>query len=219
MGRLSAIVFDLDGLMVDTETISREAWKQLLKTLGSSLDQDTYHSIVGRRSDESALIMKNALNLPISPAELISRKSAIFYELLTEGVTVMPGLMELLTEIGKRNVPWAVATSSSRHYAEKILSQIGLSDSCYAIAAGDEVNRGKPAPDIYVLAARRLKFEPNFCIALEDSVPGCLSSIAAGMVTAAIPNKETIRDDFSFVHQVFQSLNDVAKNLDSLIEK
>jgi HAD superfamily hydrolase (TIGR01509 family) len=129
----------------------------------------------------------------------------------------MAGLMALQTEIGKRGLPWAVATSSPRHHAQIILEQLGLADACHAIAAGDEVSHGKPAPDIYLLAAERLNTPPQRCLALEDSAPGSQSAIAAGMKVVAIPNPQADKADFAAVHRIFDSLHEVASNLDQLL--
>jgi HAD superfamily hydrolase (TIGR01509 family) len=213
----TAIVFDMDGLMVDTEPLSRQAWAKVLMQYGHTLDDGTYGRMIGHRSDVSAQVLLDRYAIPLTAGELISRKEAVFDGFRAKGVPVMPGLMALQAEIGRRKLSWAVATSSSRHHAQLILNQLSLADSCQAIAAGDEVRSGKPAPDIYLLAAERLNISPELCLALEDSLPGMQSALAAGMRVVAIPNPHTNKSDFGAVHHVFDSLYEVADSLDQVL--
>jgi HAD superfamily hydrolase (TIGR01509 family) len=214
MHKLSAIVFDMDGLMVDSEPLSQQAWDDYLRPFGHQLSEETVQSIIGFRSDISTPIIKEMFNLPESVPQIIVNRAAIYSQIRANGVPTMPGLHELHTAIARRHIPWAVATSSPRSHALEILQQLGLQDRCLAIAAGDEVVHGKPAPDIYLLAAERLGIAPQNCLALEDSGPGSKAAVAAGMVTIAIPNAQTKTADFSHVHHRYSSLHDVLANLD-----
>ena len=214
-----AIVLDMDGLMVDTEPLSRRAWDQVLATYGHVLDDSVYNSIIGYRFDESATMLIETYDLPVKMDVLAQQKAAILAEIRAAGVPLMPGLYELHAAIKQRGVPWGVATSSPRYHAQDILRQIGLQDSCQIIVGGDEVLRGKPAPDIYLLAAERLGFETECCLALEDSVPGGRAAIAAGMRLVAVPGGHVGKGEFSFAHHVYPSLTQVAKDLDYLLDK
>lgn len=217
MNKIAAVIFDLDGLMVDTERTSRQAWEIVLKDFGRTLNEGTYRRIIGRRSDESATILKESLNLQTDAQQLLDLKKKLFDTLVaSHGVPVMPGLMELVKALSDRKIPWGVATSSPRAYAENILLQIGLLKKCAALATGDEVSRGKPDPAIYLLAAGRLNVQPQECMALEDSLPGCRAAEAAGMMTVAVPNSYINKDALTFVDYTFDSLKDVADNLDRL---
>ena len=212
-----AIVLDMDGLMVDTEPLSRRAWDQVLAMYGHTLDHAIYNSIIGYRFDESAATLIKTYDLPANIDTLARQKETKLATIRASGIPVMPGLYELHAAINRRALPWSVATSSPRDHALEILQQIGLQDSCRIIAAGDEVPRGKPAPDIYLLAAERLGISPAHCMALEDSSPGCRSALAAGMMVGAIPNRDTKTADFSAVDHIFPSLHDVVERLDTLL--
>ena len=217
MPKRAAIVFDMDGLMVDSEPLSRRAWDEYLRPYNQYLTDDLQSRIIGLRGDQSSALIRAEFNLP-KPAEVILQERRLIYQQLrAQGVPVMPGLMELHAVIAERNIPWAVATSSPRDHAEEILAQLGLDASVRAIAAGDEVTHGKPAPDIYQLAAQRLGVPPENCMALEDSGPGSRAAVSAGMLTIAIPNGETKAADFSHAHYVYTSLFDVIENLDRLL--
>lgn len=217
VAKWTAIIFDMDGLMVDTEPLARRAWEVVLATYGATLADEIYGRMIGRRTAEAAQTLLDNVALPLTAVELAARKSEIFEALRAEGVPMMPGLVELQTAVLQRGLPWAVATSSPRRHAQATLVQLGMAAACHAIAAGDEVENGKPAPDIYLLAAQRLGIPPKQCVALEDSVPGCRAALAAGMQVVAVPNGQTETADFSFAHHVFASLHEVAQNLDLLL--
>lgn len=213
---LQAIIFDMDGLMVDTEPLSRQAWDRALVPYGVKLDDATYGRMIGLRIDVSVNLVITTYNLPVEPGVLARSRDAFLAEIRALGIPVMPGLFRLVRAVDERQIPWAVATSNWRVMAEENLTQLGLLARCRAIAAGDEVSQGKPAPDIYLLAARRLAVDPGRCLALEDSVPGARAARAAGMITLAVPNGQSKPVDFPFVDYIFSSLNDVADNLDRL---
>ncbi len=217
MPKRTAIVFDMDGLMVDSEPLSRRAWDEYLRPYNQHLTDDLQSRIIGLRGDQSSALIREEFNLPEPTVVILAERRRIYQRLRAEGVPVMPGLMELHAVIAERNIPWAVATSSPREHAEEILTQLGLDNDVSAIAAGDEVTHSKPAPDIYQLAARRLGVPPGKCLALEDSSPGSRAAVAAGMLTVAIPNSETKSADFSHAHYVYTSLFDVIAQLDRLL--
>jgi HAD superfamily hydrolase (TIGR01509 family) len=209
MGKFQAIIFDMDGLMVDSEPVARHGWEIVLASYGRELDQITYERMVGRRLEESAAIVIDTFQLPLSRENLAEIKEAAMVKLWAEGLPVMPGLHNLVGYLNDHNIPWGVATSSRRHYALNVLNQLGIASHCRAVAAGNEVSQGKPAPDIYLLAAERLEIDPKLCLALEDSVPGGQAAVAAGMSLAAVPNGHTKAADFPFADYVLDSLNDV----------
>lgn len=217
MPQRQAIIFDMDGLMVDSEPLARQAWDQVLQAQGQRMTDDVYRQMIGRRMDQATQIVQDNYILSIPITELIAQKDMLFHQIRAQGVPAMPGLMALQAAIKQRQLPWAVATSSSRSHAEIILTQLGLSEACHAIAAGNEVMHGKPAPDIYLLAAARLGIDPAVCLALEDSEPGCQAARAAGMKVIAIPNGDTKTAVFPCAHIRYPTLNQVADNLDALL--
>ncbi|MFO7540004.1 MAG: HAD family phosphatase [Chloroflexota bacterium] len=209
---IEAVIFDMDGLMVDTEPLSRQAWDMAIRPFGHSLDDTTYSRMVGLRGDESVQIVRQTFDLPLTAAALYEQKSAHYRRLRAEGIPVMPGLWSLLDAIEARHLPWAVATSSPRAQAEEVLGQLDLLSRCRAIVGGDEAPRGKPAPDIYLLAAERLNVAPNRCLALEDSLPGSQAAVAAGMSTVVVPNgppNGRSPADFPHAHYVLSRLHEV----------
>lgn len=218
VAHLQAIVFDLDGLMVDSEPLAYRAWQQALRPLGHEMSEATFGRLIGHRLAESAQMVVDIYQLPLAAAELAEREEAAMMALLpTAAIPVMPGLLALLAEISRRGLCWGVATSSHRAYARLILQRLNLLESCQALVTGEEVSHPKPAPDVYLLAAERLGAPPHLCMALEDSVPGGRAAVAAGMMTVAVPNNGATAADFPFAHHVFSSLEEVAGRLDSLV--
>ncbi|MCA9976072.1 MAG: HAD family phosphatase [Anaerolineales bacterium] len=203
--------------MVDTEPLAQRAWQQVLTAYGYTLDDALYAQMIGRRTDQSAQMLLDACPLPLTAVELIQRKTEAFVAIRAAGVPMMPGLPELVAALAARDIPWGVATSSPQAHALATLRQLQWEDVCQAVAAGDEVTQGKPAPDIYLLAAARMGMAPERCLALEDSAPGCEAALAAGMQVVAVPNGFTKMADFSFVPLVVDSLHDVVAQLDVLV--
>jgi HAD superfamily hydrolase (TIGR01509 family) len=214
---MKAIVFDLDGLMVDSEPLARRAWELVLKDYDRQLNEDLYQKMIGLRLEESSRLVGQSLNIEVDPADLARKETARFELIMTEGLPTMPGLNVLMSSIGVHNIPWAVATSSRLSYARKVLEGIGLLDQCQAIASGEEVKRGKPHPDVYLLASSRLGIRPEECLALEDSLPGCQSARAAGMVTVAVPVNYNNNADFACAEYIYPSLHDVARDLEKMM--
>ena len=217
MPEILAVIFDLDGVIVDTEPVSRKAWNIILSELNENMTDEIFYSIIGRRSADSAEIIKQALGLSLPSAVLLDRKTRVLKKLLSVHIPVTPGLEKLVAKLSDIGLPWAVATSSPRDYAEHILKQIDLWNKCTVLTTGDEVKKNKPEPDIYYLTARRLGIDPQQCLALEDSLPGCRAAATAGMVTIAVPGTHAKKGDFGFVDHLFMSLDEVAANLQSLI--
>ena len=212
------IILDMDGLMVDTEPLSRRAWDQVLAELDCGpLDDALYNTLIGHRLWETAEILVAHYDLPIESSELAWRKDVLFAEIRSAEMPVMPGLYELLEVLKQRGLGWGVATSTPRNTAEEILTKINVLQSCQALAAGDEVPNGKPYPDVYLLAAERLNKAPAHCLAFEDSTTGCRAARAAGMMVVAIPNEMDMLEKFDSADYILTSLLDVPEHLDQLL--
>lgn len=213
----TAVLFDMDGLMVDTEPLARRAWEQVAAGYGATISDDLFNRMLGRRTAESAALVLAEHPLPLTQADLIDRKTAAYLALLDGGVPAMPGLMALLDLLDVLAIPWAVATSTPRRVAEIVLGKLGVTSRYRALACGDEVHHGKPAPDIFLLAAQRLGVSPAACLALEDSATGCAAAAAAGMRVVAVPTELTRGERFACAYRRYGSLAEVAGELDRLL--
>lgn len=213
----TVVLFDMDGLMVDTEPLARQAWERVVSPYGMGIDDGLYGQMLGRRTAESAQLVLDALHLPVDRDELVRRKTDEFLASLDGGVPVMPGLWALLERIEALGLPWAVATSTPRAVAEIVLGKLGITGRYRALACGDEVVHGKPAPDIFLLAAARVGAPPAACLALEDSAAGCAAAAAAGMRVAAVPTELTRGETFACAYRRYPSLAAVAADLEALL--
>lgn len=186
---ISAVVFDMDGLMLDTEPLYKVAWQTASAELGYPLDDPSYAKLVGRPTEDC----ERELRAKFGSAFPLDRFRVLWprlwqEEVTTNGVRQKPGLLEFLAFLDAHGLPVAVATSSEADYAALSLRRAGLEGRFDVIVAGNAVARGKPAPDIYLEAARRLHVAPTACVALEDSEAGILAASRAGMCALLIPD-------------------------------
>lgn len=187
--RVEAVVFDMDGLLLDTEVLARRTWGQAASDCGFALDDALFNRLIGRTRRESDAILAEAFGDAFSLDDF-RRYCSTHWEscLETDGMPVKRGVGDLLDLLDEAAVPRAVATSTTRHGAERSLSLAGLRDRFEHVVTGDMVERGKPAPDIYLLAAERIGVDPAWCLALEDSHYGIMAAHAAGMMPIMVPD-------------------------------
>ncbi len=212
---IQAILFDLDGLMVDSEPHSIASWQAVLGLRGATFDQATIDRTFGLRVDETSQLLKDTYHLPDTIDDLSREKIEYQITHLDGNVKPMPGLIELLDEIDRRNLKKAVASSSQRRYVDAVLKSIGVLDRFGSIVAGDQVSRGKPAPDVFLAAARALNVDPQNCLVLEDAPAGVQAAKSADMLCIAVPNDHTRSLDLSLADQIQPSLYAVANHLSS----
>lgn len=182
-----AVVFDMDGLMFDSERVDREIWREVAGRRGHDFPDSVHDSIVGRgRVDSDKILLEHfgeAFPLAEARAETRDRWTE---RIKNEGLPYKPGLIELVEYLESIATPIAVATSTERSKALLCLGT--LAKRFDALAFGSEVTHPKPAPDLYLLAASRLGIAPAECLALEDSPTGLAAAQAAGMTTILIPD-------------------------------
>lgn len=186
---VAAVVFDMDGLMLDTEILYQRAWQQAAIDLGYDYDDAFYlQTCVGRTVETcEAALTERFPDFPL-PAFRARWQGLWRQEVEQRGIPLKPGLLELLAFLDRQRIPFAVATSSDRAYTTFTLAAAGLQDRFGCIITGDQISNGKPAPDIYLEAARRLGASPPVCVALEDSDAGAQAAAAAGMTVLLIPD-------------------------------
>jgi len=184
---ISAVVFDLDGLLVDSEPLQAWAWDTYAQQFGTSLRDDVLERMLGLRAVDAAQIFVDLLRLPV-PADVAMReRDELFLEAARGQIDARRGASALLEALREQGVPLALATSGHRRYVDLALASAGLSGVFDVEATGDQVDRGKPHPDIYLRAASMLGVPPERCLALEDAPNGVRSAREAGMLCFAIP--------------------------------
>ena len=184
-----AVLFDMDGLMLDTEPLAARAWGDAAQALGVAFDDAVCARLIGRNFADCEHLIRAHHGTDYPVRDLMQRWGEAYDAIVArEGIRVKIGLAELLDWLDAHRVPRAVATSTRRARAVAKLAHACLLDRFGAIVGGDEVPRGKPEPDIYLEAARRVHAPPEACVVLEDSEPGVLAALAAGMRPIMVPD-------------------------------
>ena len=215
---VAAVIFDMDGLMVDTEPVYKAAWQQAAADLGYDLDDEWYATLVGRPTEACERILMERWGTGFPLGDFRRRWPVLWRDgIACTGVQKKPGLLELLEFVKGARLPMAVATSSEAEYASFTLSQAAVRDWFDAIVSGDQIAHGKPAPDIYLEAARRLAVDPATCVALEDSEAGIQAVARAGMTGILVPHWPVSADAVRAAFRVVDTLHDARQVLASLI--
>jgi HAD superfamily hydrolase (TIGR01509 family) len=211
---IEAVVFDLDGVLVDSEQAWDDARRQLAEERGGRWSERAQKDMMGMSSTEWSQYMHDVVGVPDHPekisAEVVTRLESRYRERLP----IMPGAVEAVERVAAQ-WPLAVASSSNRPLIDLFLELSNLATFFRVTVSSEEVARGKPAPDVYLEAARRLGYEPGECAAVEDSENGIRSAVAAGMRVIAIPNRvfppssETLAD----AHVMITSLAELGPDL------
>ena len=208
---VSAVIFDLDGLLSDTERLHRRAYQEVLGRRGVALtdaEYDDHWILRGRGLGD--LIAGRGLDLPADA--LRAEKARRYSELVAAEAQPMPGALGLLRRLrGCKRL--ALATSSYREAALGVLAALGLADCFECVGTGDDVARVKPDPELFLLVAARMGVAPADCVVLEDSGKGIVAARAAGMRCIAVPNVHTRDHDFSQADRVVDSLDRVTLDM------
>jgi HAD superfamily hydrolase (TIGR01509 family) len=184
---ITHVIFDLDGLLIDSEPLWKIAEQAALGRHGKAWDAVVAQQHVGVRVDEVAQIMVRAYGLDVAPAAFADEILADVIALLEADTPVMPGAQAAIQTFYDQGYPLAIASSSPEDYIRAVVQRQGWGDYIGIIASGFHVPRGKPAPDVYLHAANLLGATPSACLALEDSLNGAKAAHAAQMRTVAIP--------------------------------
>lgn len=205
-------IFDMDGVLLDTEHIYTEVTQEIVGRFGKTFDWSIKSQMVGRPSIESARYLVKTLELPIGPEEYLEEREHSFQTRMPDAEP-KPGAVELVRALSQRGVPIAVATSSHRHMFDLKTRRhgdwFGLFDR---IILGDDprIEQGKPAPDIFLLAASELGAKPETCIVFEDAPAGVEAALAAGMLVVGIPDPELEAGLLDRAHHVTPSLTTIS---------
>lgn len=205
---IRGVVFDLDGLMFNTEEVFHQAGNELLRKRGHELTRELLSRMMGRRAKESFALLIAELQLMETVEDLLAESDEIFHALLETELAPMPGVFELLDELETRGLPKGVATSSSRPYLERILKRFNLLSRFHFTLTAEDVTHGKPHPEIYQTAAERLEMSPEELVVFEDSETGSKAAAAAGAYVVAVPHDYSRDHNFSHVQHVATSLAD-----------
>lgn len=212
-----AVVFDLDGVIVDTEHVWDEVREELTRDWGGRYTPDAQRAMMGMSSIEWSQYMHDVVGLPQPPGEIsaeVVRRLLVRYAV---DLPLLPGAVATVRALHAAGLPLAVASSSNRPLIDAVLRTAGIADAFSATVSSEEVPRGKPSPDVYLEAARRLGVEPTDCVAVEDSTAGIRAAHAAGMRVIAFPNRvyPPAPEALALAEVVLETLDELPRAIDA----
>ncbi len=188
---LEAVIFDMDGVLIDSEPFHLVVNEEIFANLGINLSEDEYHGFIGTTHKDMWTTIKKRYNLPQSVPELVNMQVSGNIEYIKneeiEPIKIK-GVTDLLSKIARENIKTGIASSSPTGVIKLVINKLSISDYFSAIVGGEEIKKGKPAPDIFLKAANRLNVKPADCLVIEDSKNGVLAAKAAGMKCVAYKN-------------------------------
>jgi HAD superfamily hydrolase (TIGR01509 family) len=207
----AAVIFDLDGVLIDSEPLQYKAYSQVLARFGVRVSVQEYgiHWIGRGRGPEHAV---ETYRLPVTPDELRALKRPVYREILSREVTPMPGAVPALTRL-RAAYPLALATNSSREEVSLVMDHLGVGAFFAAVVAREDYALPKPEPDAFLAAATRLHIAPHACVVVEDAYKGILAAHRAGAPAVAVPHRLTRDNDFSLAAAVLGSLDELTVSL------
>lgn len=208
INRPRAVVFDLDGTMINTEELYPRAAEKLLARRNKEFNREVLDRMIGRRAHAALSAFKEVHELEEEVDDLIAESQALLHEIMEEDLAPMPGLLELLDRLEMAEIPRAVATSSRRSFVEHVFQRFDLAERFAFVLSAEDVTRGKPHPEIYLAAAERFDLSPAEVLVLEDSAAGFQAARAAGTIAVAVPGPHSHRHDFAGAALVLESLAD-----------
>lgn len=205
---LRAVVFDLDGILANTEDLYEKAGETVLGRRGKTYDADLRERIMGRPVVDAIQIMIDCHSLPDTVDDLMRKCADVLQHLMATSLAPMRGALSLIDDLQLENIPIAVATSATPDYADNVLTRLDLKQRFRFILTAGDIHRGKPDPEIYLLSATRLGIAASQMMVFEDSANGCRAAVDAGAFTVAVPNRHTRNHNFSGARFVAETLND-----------
>jgi len=211
----SGAIFDMDGLMLDTERPIVPLWIEAGKKYGVDIDPDLVSRTIGLNGGDIRALCLRELGAGFPYDTFHEYLNALIVQEFEKGIGLKPGLIQLLDHFSALKVPLAVATSSRRESAIWKLRKTGIFDRFAAVAGGDEVKRGKPEPDVFLLAAEKLGQPPSLCVGFEDSPAGLLALHTAGIRSVFV--KDVVEPPHEVLSTVWRRCNNLAEAVDLFV--
>jgi HAD superfamily hydrolase (TIGR01509 family) len=208
----TAAIFDMDGLLLDSERLIMAAWRESAAEEGMALSEADFITVVGASASESRVRLSQMLGGGKEFEAIRTRAQARLLAQSALGFPLKPGALQLLGILKERDVPCAVASSTAVSEVRRRLQKVGVLDFFKAVAGGDEVRDAKPDPAVYLLAAHRLGVTPTQCLAFEDTDHGARAAHAAGIRVIIVPDLRA--HDFAAAFMQLESLEHAFEHLD-----
>lgn len=213
---MKALIFDMDGLMIDSERLYFEAERELAKKYNKTVNDETLWKMMGRKPLEALKIFIDDLKLPITTDELLEIRDKIMLIKYKNELLPMKGLFEIIKKFHKK-MKLAVATGAQKKFLDIVINKLNLKNFFNVLMSSDTIINGKPDPEIYLKTIKKLKLLPGECIVLEDSENGALAGKKAGCYTIAVASEYTKYQNFDFADYKAEDLIDAMNHINNLI--
>jgi HAD superfamily hydrolase (TIGR01509 family) len=207
---VKAVIFDMDGVMIDSEPLWEKTERILLRKRGIEYNPTYRDKIVGLNQNDSGSLLRETFNLHETVEEIISGRIEILLGLYERELESVPGLLHLLKELKQSGLFLALASSSPLRVINFVLDKFSLNEFFSVVVSGDFIELGKPNPDIYLYTANNLGVKPRECVVIEDSINGVKSAKSAGMVCIAVPDKRLSQKEFQIADLIVDSLDKIS---------
>ena len=219
MSKIKGVLFDMDGVIFDTEKVYLDAWTRVCRKYGYDLKSETYISVMGTGKENTIVTFKKALGDDIPIESMYKDKDIIIKEAVESGsVPLKPGALEILEYLREHNIKTALATSAKRWRADSQLENAGIKKFFDVVICGDEITNLKPDPEIFLKAGRKLGLKPEECIVIEDSQAGIKAAYSAGMYGIHVEDLKEADDTIKkYCKANFKNLMEIQKYIEANI--
>jgi HAD superfamily hydrolase (TIGR01509 family) len=213
---ISAVIFDMDDLMINSYPVHIMAANGALKKYGHSLSEipeDIRKDFLGKRVIDSVKAAREYFKIPVTAEELYTEREKIFLELIKDKLEPMPGLFRIIETLEKEKIDMAIGSSGTMNYIKLVLEKLKLSDKFKIIVSGEDVEKGKPDPATFLIASERLGKKPEECLVIEDATNGIVAAKRAGMKAIGVENPYTPKQDLSKADMIVESLGKITTDI------
>ena len=217
MAKIELVIFDMDGLIFDSEKVSYESWAQAAKVFNIDFDMKVFYRLLGTNHESVRNTLIGEFGNKINVDDYIEERRKINYSKISNGVEKKEGIDELLEYLKKKNIKRAVATSSNRELALSLLSKANILHYFDYVLCGDEVKKSKPDPEVFLNVAKKLEVNPQNCMVLEDSEAGTIAGNRGRMRVIIIPDlKEPDEDIVRLAYKRLNNLKEVINEIETI---
>ena len=209
---MKAIIFDMDGVIINSEPVHFEVEQELLEKLGGKMSKEAHVAFVGTTDHYMWSTLKEQFNLEPAVEKIIKMKKEMFIEKFDE-IELMDNFKELMLSLYNEGYPMAIASSNNRKIVNKVVEKFGLSNYMNSIISGEEVHKGKPDPEIFLTAAKKINVNPKCCLVIEDARNGVKAAKAAKMKCVGLENIYSGNQDLSEADLVINNLAELDLNI------
>jgi len=215
---MKAILFDMDGLMIDSERLYKQTQYELAARYGKTMTEEIRMDMMGRKPIESISLFVERLNIPVKPEEMLEIRSNIMREKMKYELEPMPGLFHIIDTFYK-GLHLAVCTGAQKEFLDIMVDNFKIREKFDVLQDSDEIQKGKPDPEIYLTAISKLNVVPRECFVLEDALHGVQAGKNAGRYVIAIPTEYTSTQNFSAADYIASDLFEAAAHIESILKQ